>query len=137
MSPHVRDDTVADAPVTRRRRFMRRDRDDDGVGTGAAAAGSGLLLVARIVMWVATVLAAVIALGILFVILDANSSNTIVSHVHDWAKSLAGPFDGMFNIKNPKTELAVNWGLAAIVYLVVGTLIASLLRRLIPARVVD
>jgi hypothetical protein len=133
MATHVRDDEVDDVPVTRRRRFMRRDTVDDGAGgRGADAAAGGLLLVARIVVWIATLLAAIIALGILFVVLDANAGNTIVSHVHDWAKSLAGPFDGMFNLHNPKTELAVNWGLAAVVYLVVGSLIASLLRRLVP-----
>lgn len=137
MAPYVRDEPGTDAPVTRRSRFGRRGVVDDGVdGGGAGAASNGLLLVARIVMWIATVLATIIALGILFVVLDANPSNTIVSHIHDWARSLAGPFDGMFDMKNPKTELAVNWGLAAVVYLVVGSLIASLLRRLIPGRVV-
>lgn len=129
MATYVKDDPADDVPVTRRRRFMRRD--DVGARAANGAAG-GLLLVARIVVWIATLLAAVIALGIVFVVLGANPSNTIVSHVHDWARSLAGPFDGMFDLRNPKSELTLNWGLAAVAYLAVGALIASLLRRLVP-----
>lgn len=90
-----------------------------------AAAGAGTtLLIARIIRLIATVVAVILALGIAFVVFGASPGNTIVSHVHDWAKTLAGPFDGMFHLKNPKANVALNWGIALVVYLVIGHLIA-------------
>lgn len=55
--------------------------------------------------------------------LDARSSNTIVSHVHDWAKWLVGPFDGMFHEHSAKGTLALNWGIALVVWMIVASLL--------------
>jgi hypothetical protein len=62
-------------------------------------------------------------------VLKANPANSIVSQVHDWAHSLAGPFDGIFSFHNARIAIAVNWGIAAVVYLLVGGLIGRLLGR--------
>jgi hypothetical protein len=80
-------------------------------------------------MLVAWGVAAVIVAGILLVVLEANPTNGIVEAVTDAARWLAGPFKDMFSMDNAKTAVAVNWGLAAVVYLVVASLIARLLRR--------
>ncbi|MBV9213231.1 MAG: hypothetical protein JOZ25_06250 [Actinobacteria bacterium] len=77
----------------------------------------------------AWLVALVIAAGILLVVLRANMGNSIVSSVHDAARFLAGPFDGMFKPGDHKLAVAVNWGIAALVYLVVARLIVALLRR--------
>ena len=71
----------------------------------------------------------IIVAGILLVVLKANPTNSIVSQVHDWARSLVGPFDGIFSFHNANATIAVNWGIAAIVYLFIGGLIARLLGR--------
>jgi len=63
------------------------------------------------------------------VLLKANPANSIVSQVHDWAHSLAGPFDGIFSFHSARVAIAVNWGIAAVVYLLVGGLIGRLLGR--------
>jgi hypothetical protein len=76
----------------------------------------------------------VIIAAIVLFVLGANSSNGIVSAIHDAGAWLAGPFKGLFSIHNAKLAMAVNWGLAALVYLIVGHLIASLLVRLTPRR---
>jgi uncharacterized protein involved in cysteine biosynthesis len=89
-------------------------------------------LIARLVRAVAGIVALIIALGIAFVVLKASSSNTIVSHVHDWAKWLVGPFDGMFHMHSARGTVALNWGIALVVYLLVGSLIARIV--LAPAR---
>ena len=86
-----------------------------------------MLLLARIVRTVAMVVAAVIVAGILLFVLGANQSNEIVSAVMDAGRWLVGPFDGLFSIDDPKTELAVNWGIAAAVYAIAGSLIARLI----------
>lgn len=104
------------------------------VGTGAGAgavgvAGSGLLMLSRLVRLVTLVVVLIVLLGIAFVLLDANTGNSIVSTVNDWAKWLVGPFDGMFNTSSRKLEIGVNWGLATLVYLFAGSLIAGLITR--------
>jgi hypothetical protein len=86
-----------------------------------------MLFLARIIRTVAMLVAAVIVAGILLFVLGANQSNEIVSAVMDAGRWLVGPFDGLFSIENAKTELAVNWGIAAAVYAFVGSLIARLL----------
>jgi hypothetical protein len=88
-----------------------------------------MLLLARIVRTVASLVALVLVAGILLFVLGANQSNAIVSAVMDAARWLAGPFDGMFSLSDPKWEIAVNWGIAAIVYSFVGHLISSLIAR--------
>jgi hypothetical protein len=102
-------------------------------GSRVAAAGTGTaVLIARVIRTVASVVVAIIALGILFVVLDASTSNTVVSHVHSWARWLAGPFDGMFTLHSAKGTVALNWGIAIVVYLVIAWLLARIV--LTPAR---
>lgn len=91
---------------------------------GAAVARAS---VARAIILAATAVALVLVLGIVLVVLKANPSNDIVKLVHDAAKFLAGPFDGLFNLQRHKVEVAVNWGIAAVVWYAVGRLIARLL----------
>ena len=59
----------------------------------------------------------------------ANRHNGIVSTMHDVAKWLVGPFDGMFTPKDRKLGVAISWGIALVVYVIVGRFIASALRR--------
>jgi hypothetical protein len=42
---------------------------------------------------------------------------------------LAEPFDNLFQLDGRKARVAVNWGLAAVLYAIAGGLIASALRR--------
>ena len=44
-------------------------------------------------------------------------------------------FHNVFSIKNPKGAMAANWGLAALVYLVVGHASASVIARMAPTGV--
>lgn len=125
----------------RRRRLVTEgnyypDRDSTAVreraprrGAAAGAVRSGLWTLARLVQLIATVVAAILVAGILLVVLEANTSNAIVNAVLDAARFLAGPFDDMFKPDGHKLQIAVNWGIAAAVYLVVGSLVARLLRR--------
>jgi hypothetical protein len=82
---------------------------------------------ARVVRLIVAIIVLIVVAGIVLVLLKANGTNTMVSDVHDAARWLAGPFDGIFSFHNARVALAVNWGLAAVVYLIVGGLIARLL----------
>ena len=108
----------------------RHDRyDADRRSAVAEGARSGAWTLARIVMLVAWVVVGLIVAGILLIVLEANPSNSIVEWVTDAGRWLVGPFENLFSLDNRKTEIAVNWGLAAVVYLAVASLIARLLRR--------
>jgi hypothetical protein len=91
--------------------------------------GGGFLLVARVVMLITWILVGIIVAAILLKVLGANASNSLVEGVTDLARTLVGPFKDLFTIDNAKVAIAVNWGLAALLYLVVGSLIAKVLRR--------
>jgi len=93
---------------------------------GAAVARASL---ARAVTLAATAVALVLVLGIVLVVLEANRSNELVQLVRDAAGFLAGPFDGLFTLERQKVEVAVNWGIAAVVWYAAGRLIARLLVR--------
>jgi hypothetical protein len=80
-------------------------------------------LLVRVIQLVVSIIVAIILAGILLVVLKANPSNSIVSEVHSWAHWLAGPFDGMFSFHSADTAIAVNWGIAAVLYLFVGVVV--------------
>jgi hypothetical protein len=86
-------------------------------------------MLARVVRMATGVVVALVAAGILVHVLEANTSNEIMSTVNDAAKWLTQPFHDLFNPDGEKTRIAVNWGLAAVVYAIVGGLLARLLAR--------
>jgi hypothetical protein len=111
--------------ATMRRRRAGTARRGGGVRAGA---GAGLSVLARVVSLITALVVAIIVVGILLVVFKANNGNQIVSTIHDAAKTLVGPFKDVFSLKGTK-KTVVNWGLAAIVYAIVGGFIARLLSR--------
>ena len=109
-------------------RFSRRR----GAGAAAAATvGWGVLALARLVMAVATLIALLIVLAIVLRDVDANPRNAVVKGIREGANFFAGAFTGLITFKgHAKRELTVDWGIAAVVYLVVGALIARWIARL-------
>ena len=87
------------------------------------------MALARSIRVIVGVVVAVIVAGILLRLLSANPHNVIVSDVHDAAQALVGPFKNVFSLGSPKGSLAANWGLAVIVYLIVGRLLVGLVAR--------
>jgi hypothetical protein len=103
------------------------------MGTTAAGrrrftAGPARAGLARAVDLVGAVVALILIVGILLVLLGANRHNGLVQAVRDAADWLAGPFNGLFSLSHHKVELAVNWGVAALVWLLLARLIARVLR---------
>jgi hypothetical protein len=89
----------------------------------------GAWTLARILMAIARLVAAALVIGIVLVVLEANRSNEIVDAALDVARFLAGPFRDVFDLSDRKVEVAVNYGLAAVVYVAVASVIARLLVR--------
>jgi hypothetical protein len=91
-----------------------------------------MLLVARVVRLVVGVVVALIVAAILLKVFGANPHNGLVSSVHDAGRALVGPFAGLFSIHDAKLATAVNWGLAAIVYAIVGGFLAAMIAGAAP-----
>jgi len=100
-----------------------------GAAIVARALRAGSDLLARLVYLAVGVVVLIIGAGILLALLRANSANAVVSEVHGWGRWLTGPFDGMFSFHRARVGVAVNWGIAAIVYLLAAGLIARLISR--------
>jgi hypothetical protein len=92
------------------------------------------LALARLVRSIAGLIALLIVVAIVLLLVGANPANAVVKDIHDAAAWFVGPFKNLFSIHNAKLEMVVNWGLAALVYVVVGGVIASLLARMTPRR---
>ena len=88
-----------------------------------------MLMLARLVRMLTAAVVLVIVAGIVLHVLDANAGNAVVSLVHDIAGWLVTPFKGLFSLDSRDATIALNWGLAAVVYAIVGGVIASLLAR--------
>lgn len=110
----------------------RPSRTRVAAARGAWAVGSVFLAIARVIRLIVGIVAIIIVAAIILRIASANMGNVIVRDVHDVGKALVGPFKNIFSIKNAKADLAANWGLAAIVWLLVGGIVASLIARIAP-----
>jgi hypothetical protein len=86
----------------------------------------------RIAVWTISV---IIALAILFHLLNANLNNSFVSTIDGWGHTLAGPFAGMFLLHSAKATIALDYAIAIVVYVCVAELIIHLIdAAIVPAR---
>jgi hypothetical protein len=113
----------SDAPSTATRR--RRPRK----GNMRATAKTVRAKVASIVWLVAVVCALFLAVGALFVALKMNQDNAVVAFVIDVAKKLDFGELKQFTGKDAAVKSALtNWGIAAVIYLVIGKLLDRVIR---------
>jgi hypothetical protein len=113
-------------PEGRGRAFAWRTRNASAAAVGTA--GTGVMLLARLVMVAASVIALLIALAIVLRDVDANSANTIVKGIHEGANFFAGAFTGLITFNgHPKRAITVDWGIALLAYLLVGAIVSKLI----------
>ncbi|MFI5584679.1 hypothetical protein ACIA5G_06585 [Amycolatopsis sp. NPDC051758] len=86
-------------------------------------------VVASIVRWVGLVFAAILVIHVIFTVGSANPDNGIVSFVHSWADGLALGFSDLFTPSDEKLRVLVNYGIAALFWLVVSGILAKVIRR--------
>lgn len=83
----------------------------------------------RLVELAALIIATIIVLHIIFVLVDANAGNALVRTDADWSSTLAAWFRDLFTLSNAKLGVVVNYGLAALFYLALGRIVASVVNR--------
>lgn len=86
-------------------------------------------LIARIITAVTGTVAAIFVLHIVFALTEANTDNAIVGFVYLLAATLVCGFGNIYTPDDATIGLVVNYGIAAIAYLVIGQVIVYLLRR--------
>ena len=84
---------------------------------------------ATVIAVVADVAALILGVWILMYILDANRSNDLVSWVHSTANWLASWSRDLFTVQVDWVRTLLNYGLPAVVYLLVGHAIAGRVNR--------
>jgi hypothetical protein len=83
---------------------------------------------ANVISTITMIIVAIIVIAIVLVLLKANQNNMIVDWFVDAGTWLTTPFHGIFSPSNPRQADLLNWGLAAIVYALIGGFIARLVR---------
>ena len=90
-------------------------------------------LIATIVRVVCTVIAALIVVHAVFVLFEANPQNLLVQFTAGWRDTFGWFTKNLFTPSDPKIAEAINDGLAALIWVVLGSLLSKLIVRLAPA----
>lgn len=108
-----------------------------GNGSGRVRAGANAVRskIATVVWLIAVICALFLAIGALLIALKANEENSIVEFILAGAETLDGPFSldqGIFTFPDDEDgrvkSALTNWGIAAVVYLVIGKILDRVIR---------
>jgi hypothetical protein len=87
-------------------------------------------VVAGVVRWVGLVFALVLVIHVLLTVGNANQDNGITQFFNTVADPLALAFRNLFTPENAHLRVLVNYGLAALFWLIVSSVLSRLIRRL-------
>lgn len=87
-------------------------------------------VIAGLVRWVGLVFALVLIVHVLLTVGSANPDNGITVFFTDAAEPLALAFKSLFTPANAELRVLVNYGLAALFWLIVSSVVSRLVRRL-------
>jgi len=108
VAPYVADEEVVD-PDARRYRTVRR--------------------VCAAINLVCGLFAVVLALHILLVLANANPRNGFASMISDWASAISLGVGTLFTPDSPKLAAFLNFGLAAVIWLLIGAALTYAIRQ--------
>lgn len=89
----------------------------------------GLGIIATIVRVVGLVIVGILVAHIVLTLLDANPQNFVADFISTWAARFNLGLGNLFTPEQPKLAVTLNYGVAAIVWLVLTTVVVRLLRR--------
>lgn len=100
-------------------------------GTSAAAVRSRVVgVLVAVIRLIGAVAAVVLVAHVILTVGEANPENGITEFVGRWADRFALGFRDLFTPEERKTAVLVNYGLAAVSWLVVSAIVARIVRRL-------
>lgn len=97
------------------------------VGT-TARRGAGLL--ATVLNVIGIVIVLILVMHIVLTLLEANPSNGLTGFIAEWAAAFNLGLGNLFTPANPKISVTMNYGVAAIIWLAVTTVVVRLVRRI-------
>lgn len=112
-----------------RAREREKEREADRA-RARATRGQTVRWATTVVSVLSTLFAVALALHIVFVIFDANQANPLVTFAADLADGLVVFFRDLFTPEDDRVGVLVNYGMAAIFWLIVGRIVIALLRRI-------
>jgi hypothetical protein len=98
-----------------------------------AAAARVFTLIATVVRVVCSIIAALIVVHAVFVLFEANPDNLLVGFTTGWRDTFGWFTKDLFQPSDPKIAEAVNDGLAALIWAVIGMLLSKVVVRFAPA----
>jgi hypothetical protein len=103
---------------------------DERPGRGAGETRAQVVgIVAAVVRWVGLVFALVLVVHVILTVGSANPANGITGFFAEWAKPVALGFKDLFTPADPKLFVLVNYGIAALFWLIVSAVLARVIRR--------
>jgi hypothetical protein len=87
-------------------------------------------VLAGLVRWAGLIVVIILVVRVLLTVGGANPSNGITSFITSVSDPLAWGFKDLFTPGDAKLRVLVNYGIAAIFWLIVSSVIAKLIRRI-------
>jgi hypothetical protein len=101
--------------------------------TAMSSVGRILGIVAAVVRGVCAVIAAVILVYAVFLLFEANPGNGLVSFTRGVYEDFGGFTKDLFSTSNPKFGQAINVAIAAVIWVVAGSIVSKLIVRFAPS----
>ena len=113
--------------------FLRGDRDEDGEGRRSSVDVSDLIwrgagILATLIRIVTLVFAAVLVIDVVLTVVGVNPANGVARFMAGFADTVVLGFRDLFLPADPTLMLVINYGLAAVFWVVVGGFLSSGLR---------
>ncbi|WP_181783420.1 hypothetical protein [Pseudonocardia pini] len=97
------------------------------VGTSVRR-GAGLL--ATVLNWIGMLIVAILVVHIVLTLLDANPANGLTILIADLAAYFNLGLDNLFLVEGPKLAVTLNYGTAAVIWLIITAIVTRLVRRI-------
>ena len=97
--------------------------------TAAEVRATALGALASLVRWGGLVVVVILVVRVLLTVGGANPHNGITSFFTTWSDPLAWGFKDLFTPADAKLRILVNYGIAALCWLIVSSIVARLVRK--------
>jgi hypothetical protein len=87
-------------------------------------------ILATVVRRAGLIVAVILVLRVVLTVGGANPANGVTSFVTNWSEPLAWGFTDLFTPSDPKLLVLVNYGIAALCWLIVSGIAAKIIRKL-------
>lgn len=94
-----------------------------------ALARRGTSVIISVLRVIGLIIVAFLVVYILLCVFDANQANQFATFVRNGANFFSLGLTDLFQPANPKVAVAVNYGIAAVIWLVITNFVTGLVRR--------